>query len=271
MIANKQTIREIFDGAADTYDRTGPRLFEQFGRRLAEHLQPAPGAIVLDIATGLGAVSIPAARQVGPSGRVIAADLSESILEEGRLAARTAGSINLDFICMDAECHAFPSHTFDAVTCAFALFLFPDLSAALGEMARVCKPDGHIALTVFGREPRPFDPGWPILYRQISDYKIGVRMPNQVAYTVEELRALLAQAGLKTVEMAEELNQVVYGNLEDWWAFQLTVGSRAAIMRMDIATRGRFKQEYLGRLEPLLQPDGLHLQVPVLYALASPG
>ncbi len=268
MIVDKQTIEQIFDGAAATYDRTGPRLFRQFGERLVEHMGLVPGMQVLDVATGTGAVLIPAAVRVAPDGHVTGIDLSQGIVDEARRAADAAGLKNVSFQQMDAEHMDFPAGSFDAVTCAFALFLFPDLTAALREMARVCKPGGRIGVTLFSRQSPPFDPGWPILYQQFRAYNAVVRMPNPVAYLPEELQSVLKGNGLSSVEIIEEKNEVVYPNEEDWWAFQLTVGSRAAILGMDEETRARFREEYLGKLRPLFKADGLHLTVSLLYAIA---
>jgi arsenite methyltransferase len=46
--------------------------------------QPAPGATVLDIGAGSGMDTFLAARAVGPSGKVIAVDMTEAMLERGR-------------------------------------------------------------------------------------------------------------------------------------------------------------------------------------------
>ena len=156
-IATKAMIEQMFDSVATSYDRTGPSIFTQFGARLVEHVPLTSGASVLDVATGTGAVLLPAARLVAPAGRVTGVDLSETILEEAEGAAHRAGLTNVELRKMDAEHLDFPDHSFDIVSCAFAFFLFPDKEAALSEMYRVCKPGGYIVVSTFDKPPPAFE------------------------------------------------------------------------------------------------------------------
>ncbi len=137
-IATKQMIEQLFDGAAKSYNRTGPSIFTQFGTRLVERMPLTHGARVLDIATGTGVVLLPASRHVGSEGHVIGIDLSGAILQEAEHAVRTAG-LTEDHKCarLDAERLDFPDQAFDAVTCAFSLFLFPNMETALVDKTRV--------------------------------------------------------------------------------------------------------------------------------------
>ncbi|MDE3088815.1 MAG: methyltransferase domain-containing protein [Chloroflexota bacterium] len=264
IVATKQVIEAVFDGAAARYDRAGPNLFRQFGARLVEWMQLPAGARVLDVATGAGAALIPAAQRVGANGRVVGIDLSTRMLEEAARACRATGAANLELHKMDAEHLEFPDASFDAVVCAFALFFFPAMDAALREMRRVGKLGASIGLTMWGKAP--FDPAWKMFAEQVRAYGAEVRMPNKVAYAPEDIHALLGAAGLIDIETREETNDLVYASEEDWWQFQLTNGTRAAIERMDDATRARFKEEYLARLRPLFRAEGLHLRAPVIYA-----
>jgi len=269
IIASKQVIEQIFSNAARAYDRVGPNIFTQFGERLVKEMPLLPGARVLDIATGTGAVLFPLARRVGPEGNIVGIDLSSAMLLEAKRAADEKCLANIELCKMDAERLEFPNQSFDAVTCAFALFFFPNMYAALSEMYRVCKPGGCIAITLFNKTPAPFDPGWPILLEQFMTYSIGVKMPQQVAYTTQEVETLLSRSGFHSIQMQTEINEIIFANLEDWWAFQLTSGSSATIMGMDKKLRAQFKDEYLAKLRSRVHQDGLHLSLSVIYALAK--
>jgi ubiquinone/menaquinone biosynthesis C-methylase UbiE len=268
-VASKEMIEALFDGAAGAYDRTGPSVFAEFGARLVELMPFGTGARVLDVATGKGAVLLPAARRVGAEGHVTGVDLSAPMLEEAARAVRQEGLANVDVRKMDAEHLEFPDQTFDVVICAFALFLFPDMEAALREMYRVCKPDGYIGVSVFGKTPLPFNPGMPILIQQFVAYQVGVQMPQPTAYAPEEVETLLSRFGFRSIETCNETNDIVYASAEDWWAFLLTVGPAATILRMNEETRSRFKDEYIAKLRPMFSEDGLHISVPVVYAIAQ--
>ena len=268
-VATKTMIEQLFDDAAASYDHTGPSVFTRFGARLVEHMPLVPGTRILDVATGKGAVLLPIARRVGSEGHVTGVDLSATILQEADRAVCAAGFTNVELCKMDAEHLEFPDQAFDVVTCAFSLFLFPDIDAALREMYRVCKLGGYVGVSLFDKTPPPFDPGWPILLQQFMGYQRGVRMPQPVAYAPQEVEALLSRIGFRSVATHSQTNDIVYATLEDWWNFQLTVGTRLTILAMDDETRAKFKVEYLQKLHPLLTQDGLHLSVAVVYAVAQ--
>jgi len=269
MVATKQMIEQVFDDAATSYNRTGPSFFSQFGIRLIELMPLSPGTRMLDIATGTGAVVLPAARRVGLEGNVIGIDLSGAILKEAEHAVRLEGLTNVELRKMDAEHLDFPDQTFDFVTCAFSLFFIPDIEAALREMYRVTKPGGYIGISIFGKTPPPFSPGWPILIQQFEAYQGWVRMPHPFAYSPEEMEALLSRFGFRSIKIFNETNEIVYTNLEDWGAFQLTIGPRLTILAMNEKTRARFKDEYFAKLRPMFRQDGLHLSVSILYTIAQ--
>ena len=230
-------------------------------------MQLKPGMRVLDVATGTGAVLLPAVRRVGAEGHITGIDLSKVILQEAERAVRVEGITNVELRKMDAEHLEFSDQTFDTVICAFGLFFFPDIGAALREMYRVSKPGGNIGVSLFGKTPFPFDPGWPILFQQIAPYLSAGRMP-QIAYAPEEVEALLSQFGFSSIEVHSETNDIIYTNAEDWWAFKLTTAMRGPILGMDEETRTQFKDEYLTKLRPMFRQDGLHLSVTVIYAMA---
>jgi SAM-dependent methyltransferase len=224
---------------------------------------------VLDIATCKGAALIPAAHRVGPEGQVIGIDLSDAILQEAGHAVRMEGLTNVELHKMDAEHLEFPDQSFDAVTCAFALFFFPDLEAALREMYRVCKPGGCLAITYFNKIPPPFSPGFPILLQQLMAYRVGMQTPQPLSCTPREVEALLNRSGFPLIKIYDELNDIVYKSEEEWWSFLLTLASRASIVGMNEEMRARFKEEYLARLRAMPGQDGLNMSLAIIYALAK--
>ncbi len=269
MVANKQLIEQIFDGAAEQYDRAGPAIFRKLGARLVELVGIEPGMRVLDVATGSGAVLVAVAQRVGPSGQVIGVDLSNEMLGQADASVRALGLSNVQLGRMDAEALEFADGSFDAVTCAFSVFFFSSMEAALREMCRVCKPGGRLGISVWSKTPPPFDPAWKVFADQVRKYGVEVRMPQRVAYAPQDVESLVRTAGFADIQLTTESMELVYPNEEDWWSFQLTNGSRAAILRMPPETRARFKEEYLAQLRPLFRADGLHLPAAAVFVVAS--
>lgn len=258
--ATKQTIVQVFDEAAANYDRIGPPLFERAGARLVELLGVSHSTRLLDVATGIGAILIPAAQR-GAS--VIGIDVSDGMLRAAERVAKEKDIANYQLLKMDAEQLEFPDTSFDIIACGFALFLCSSMDAALREFHRVLKVGGRIGVTVWG--PAPFDPAWKFLSEQMRAYGAEVRMPNKVSYTEQEIKAMLERSGFVGVETRLEPIDAVYASEDEWWQFQFTTGARAALVRMPDETREKFRNEYLAQLRPLYRGDGLHLPAPVMY------
>lgn len=269
MVANKQMIEQIFDGAATSYNRAGPSIFTQFGQHLVEQIPLTPGASVLDVATGTGAILLPTAKRIGSDGHITGIDLSGEMLKEAETTVHMNGLTNIDLLKMDAEHLEFPDNTFDIIICAFGIFLFPDIHTALNEMNRVLKPGGYIGVSVFSKTPPIFSPGMQILNQQFMAYQVGIQMPQPLAYAPEEVEALLSQSSFSSIKSSSEANDIVYASEEDVWAFLMTLGPRATILSMNEEMRTKFKDEYLAKLHPMLRQDGLHFSLGIIYAIAQ--
>jgi len=59
--------------------------------------------------------------------------------------------MNISFLVADARALPFSDHSFDTVVSSLSTCTFPNPVAALGEMARVCKPSGRVLLLEHGR------------------------------------------------------------------------------------------------------------------------
>jgi ubiquinone/menaquinone biosynthesis C-methylase UbiE len=107
------------------------------------------GARVLDIAAGAGDQALMAARRVGPTGYVLATDISSSMVDLTAAAARRAGLTNITTRVMDAQSLDIDPESFDAVISRFGLMLIADPHKALTEIRRVLRGGGKVAAVVF--------------------------------------------------------------------------------------------------------------------------
>jgi ubiquinone/menaquinone biosynthesis C-methylase UbiE len=137
---------------ADQWGRGQQRRDAAFGpatETLLELIGLRAGDRVLDVAAGTGDSSIMAARRVGPSGHVLAVDISANMLKGADESAREAGLTNFETRVMNAEKLELEADSFDAIISRIALMLFPDPLKALTEMHRVVQPGGRVAAMVF--------------------------------------------------------------------------------------------------------------------------
>lgn len=151
-IQYKETTREQWQTAAEPWYRWGPTLEKWLGQATETMLDMAaigPGDRVLDVAAGAGGQTLEAARRVGPSGYVLATDISSNILEFASEAARQEGLSNIETRVVDGENLELEEGSFDAVISRVGLIYFPDQQKALTGMHRVLRAGGKIAAIVY--------------------------------------------------------------------------------------------------------------------------
>jgi SAM-dependent methyltransferase len=159
--AYKRTTREQWQEAAEAWHRWGPALERWLGPATELMLDRAgigPGARVLDLAAGAGGQTTAAARRVGPSGSVLATDISPAILAYAAGEARAAGHANIEVRELDGEAlDDLDAGSFDAVISRVGLIYFPDQQRALRGIHRVLRPGGRLSAIVYSTAERnPF-------------------------------------------------------------------------------------------------------------------
>ena len=117
-------------------------LIVPVAENLVDHADLRAGWNVLDVATGSGNAAIAAAR-LGCNATGI--DYVPALLERGRERAE-AERLSIDFLEADAEALPFADASFDAVLSAYGSMFAPDHERTAGEIVRVCRPGGRIAL-----------------------------------------------------------------------------------------------------------------------------
>ena len=156
-IQYKTTTRAQWEEAAESWHRWGPTIEAWLGSATARMLDAArigDGSRVLDVAAGAGGQSLAAARRVGPSGHVLATDISPTILEYAAKAATDAGLTNVATRELDGERLTVAADAFDAVISRVGLIYFPDQQAALAGMRTALHPGGRISAVVYSTADR---------------------------------------------------------------------------------------------------------------------
>lgn len=104
------------------------------------------GATVLDMGCGAGTDLLLAAMQVGPAGRAIGVDMTESMAARAREGAREADLANVEVRLGDATALPLPDGSVDVLISNGVFNLVPDKARALAEMFRVIKPGGRLQI-----------------------------------------------------------------------------------------------------------------------------
>ncbi len=176
-----------------------------------------PGHKVLDLAGGTGDFTAKFSRIVGENGRVVLADINNSMLLVGRDKLRDMGVIgNVNYVQANAEELPFPDDFFDCITIGFGLRNVTDKSKALLSMYRVLKPGGRLLVLEFSK---PIIKPLSKVYDAYSFYllpKMGEIIANDAEsyrYLAESIRMHPDQDTLKEMMDEAGFEQTKYFNL----------------------------------------------------------
>ena len=183
---------------------------------------------VLDVATGTGIM----ARDLAPRvAHVTGIDVTPEMLAQARRIAGEAGIANIAFDDGDAAALPYAEDRFDLVISRIAVHHFADPTVELGEMRRVCKPDGRVAIVDITALD---DAALAATHNRLE----RLRDPSHTtAFAVSGLLALASRCGLRPVHTAET---DAARDVEEW--MELTAAPEA--VRQEI--RGALEAELAG-------------------------
>lgn len=259
---DKAQIADVFDRTALTYGGFGTHYFDIFADRLLSHVQGFPGANVLDVATGRGAILKRVLPAIGKEGKAVGVDISPKMIEETKREIREP---NVFLYCMDAEQLCFEDHSFDLVYCGFALAFFPDPKKALNECKRVLKPGGKFAVSTWGKMGAPRR----ILQEKLISMGVNPMVTAHPRCSAEELSTLFTEAGFSAIQIVQDNLEHLYANFDHWWDCLWKHAMRKVMEQLGDNQLMFLKTELNRELENANRPDGFHEDFEVFYTIAS--
>jgi SAM-dependent methyltransferase len=145
---NDEQIAYWNDAAGETWaklQRVLDRQIEPLGREAMRRLGPRAGERILDVGCGCGQSSLELAAQVGPTGSVLAVDVSRPMLAVAAERRLAAPERRVEFREADAQSAAFEAAGFDAAYSRFGVMFFTDPIAAFANIRRALRPSGRLA------------------------------------------------------------------------------------------------------------------------------
>ena len=182
--------RASFGPVAVNYSRSTFHTSPDRLREVIDLVQPHPGDLALDVATGTGNTAFALAPLVR---RVVGLDVTSEMLDVAKRIASERSIGNADWVLADASALPFADETFDVYVVRAAPHHFPQFDAFVREAFRVLKP---------GRSAAFVDCAPPMPARDVLHEVEKRRDPSHVlSLTVDEWRGRLAGAGFE-VELA---------------------------------------------------------------------
>jgi SAM-dependent methyltransferase len=234
-----------FDVAADAYGRFMGRYSEPLAEQFVQLAGVQVGQQALDVGCGPGALTAVLVERLGP-GSVTAIDPSTPFVKATR-----ARFPEVDVRTGAAEELPFDDDSFDVVLAQLVVHFMTDPVAGLREMARVTRPGGLVAASVWDHAggAGPLATFW----RAVREIDPDAHDESGLAGAREgHLAELCGAAGLTQVESTTLTVAVASPTFDDWWEpYTLGVGPAGDyVARLDAAQRDDLRRRCAQALPP---------------------
>jgi len=210
----KSQVEDMFDNIAPKYDLLNHVLSMKIDvlwrNKLVRWMKNDNPQEVLDVATGTGDLAITIEK--GTGSKVVGLDLSQQMLNVGVIKIKKLkldGKISMQK--GDAENLPFEDNRFDAVSVAFGVRNFENLTKGLAELRRVVKDNKSVYILEFSKVEGFMGPFYMFYFRNIlpaigrlvsKDNRAYTYLPDSVnAFPFgEKMKQILLDTGFKKVE-----------------------------------------------------------------------
>lgn len=222
-------------------------FLQPMGRQIIDAIKPAGNDMVLDIASGTGEPGLTIAAML-KGGKVMLTDLAEDMLAIARENATHRSITNIETRVCDVSELPFGNNSFDAVSCRFGFMFFPEMQLAANEMARVLKPGGRIATSVWNLPEKNF---W--VTAMMATINKNMELPPPAPGSPGMFRCarpglmqeIFNQAGFKNIQVNEVASKLNTGTVNNYWGMMTEVAAPvvAALSKADDAMRQKIKEQ----------------------------
>lgn len=189
--------REYFNEKATIWDETIAEKDTAKLERMAARLGIKAGSIVLDVGTGTGVFLPYLLNGVGKSGRIIALDIAEEMLQTARTKSFDG---NVAYLQADVISIPVRDGLFDVVVCYSSFPHFQNKPAVLGEIHRVTRPGGRLFICHTSSRAQINE-----IHAQIPTVK------NDIIPDSDDMHRLLSAAGFTGVEIDDSRDSYLAG------------------------------------------------------------
>jgi len=151
---DKENIKEIYRKRAPSYNFE-VKLFNLIGWKANSYRNPAVDALnvkegncVVDLCCGTGLNFPHIEKKIGPTGKLIGVDLTDSMLKEAKKQVQQKGWKNVELVNKDATKYDFPKGVNGIIT-SYAITLIPEFDAVIKKGIDALKEGGRFVVLDF--------------------------------------------------------------------------------------------------------------------------
>lgn len=265
----EKQLEEIREQQKESWNRFSPgwkkwdgltmEFLGPMGREIIAAIQPKDNDLVLDIAAGTGEPGLTIATMLN-DGKVVITDLAEDMIAIARENAAARNISNVEMMACDVCELPFPDNSFDKISCRMGFMFFPDMQLAANEMARVLKPGGKIATSVWDAPEKNF---WVTATMGTVNRNMELPAPAPGAPGMFRcakpglMKEVFEKAGLKNISERPVASRLNSGSVDVYWNMMTEIAAPfvAAMSKADEATRQKIKKEVYETISQRY-PDG---------------
>ena len=266
-VTDPQEVADIFNARAARY------VNDDWHRRYAEQLVAVTplrhGDRVLDAGTGPGFAACEIARRVGPTGHVLAVDISARMLEQARMVIGAAQLRNVD--CLEADVSDLRSvadSSLDVVVCSAGLLYMP-VAKSLREWHRLLKPEGVVAFSTM----RAGSPSAGRLFRECAaKFGLDVKDRSEALGTEDRCRRVLEDAGFDRLRIVP--GRVDFERLDPTlaWEANFRAAGHEAARALSAEHQDLLRQQFTEALTQAMHEDlAASARADVIFAIGQRG
>lgn len=242
------------------WDELTMAFLKPMGDTIIAAIRPHENDHILDIAAGTGEPGLSIAALV-PGGKVVISDLAEDMVTIARENAARKGLANVETLACDVCELPFPDQHFDAISCRMGFMFFPDMQLAANEMARVLRPGGRVAASVWSAPEKNF---WVTATMGVVNRHLQLPPPPPGAPGMFRcaqpglIREIFERAGLKNITEKAVASRLESGTVDTYWNMMCEVSAPfvAAMSKADEAMKQKIKDEVYETIHQRF-PDGV--------------